>query len=144
MPAGYSQRSLVEKLGIKPHTRIAIVNAPRGYRNTLGKLPPGVTVATRRPRLTVVHSLLHRRSRTARGEAPRPPAGAIARRCPLGFVAEAVVRRGDRHHRRRGPRGGITDRTGGRESRRHRRRLVGAEAGAAARKPVIGFASQST
>ena len=45
MPAGYSQRSLVEKLGIKPGTRIAIVNAPREYSKTLGKLPAGVTVA---------------------------------------------------------------------------------------------------
>jgi hypothetical protein len=44
--AGYSQRSLIEKLGIKAGTRIAIVNAPRGYRKTLGKLPPGVTVAS--------------------------------------------------------------------------------------------------
>jgi hypothetical protein len=44
MPAGYSQRSLVEKLGIKAGTRIAIINAPRGYRATLGKLPDGVTV----------------------------------------------------------------------------------------------------
>ena len=43
--AGYSPRSLVAKLGIKPHTRIAIVNAPRGYRATLGKLPAGVRVA---------------------------------------------------------------------------------------------------
>ena len=43
--AGYSHRSLVEKLGIKPRTRIAIVNPPRGFRATLGKLPPGVTVA---------------------------------------------------------------------------------------------------
>src|SRR2546430_6212336 len=44
--AGYSQRSLVDKLGIKPGTRIAIVNPPRGYRATLGTLPPGVTVAS--------------------------------------------------------------------------------------------------
>ena len=44
--AGYSQRSLVDKLGIKPGSRIAILNAPRGYRATLGKLPPGVTVAS--------------------------------------------------------------------------------------------------
>ena len=43
--AVYSARSLVEKLGIKPGTRIAIVNAPRGYSKTLGKLPAGVTVA---------------------------------------------------------------------------------------------------
>jgi len=44
--AGYSGRSLVEKLGIKPRTRIAIVNPPRGYRVTLGTLPDGVTVST--------------------------------------------------------------------------------------------------
>lgn len=43
--AGYSGRPLVAKLGIKAGTRIAIVNAPRGYRRTLGTLPPGVTVA---------------------------------------------------------------------------------------------------
>jgi hypothetical protein len=44
--AGYSGRSLVEKLGIKPRTRIAIINPPRGFRATLGKLPEGVTVAS--------------------------------------------------------------------------------------------------
>jgi hypothetical protein len=44
MPAGYSQRSLVDKLGIKPGMRIAILNAPRGYRTTLGKPPRGVTI----------------------------------------------------------------------------------------------------
>jgi hypothetical protein len=46
MAAGYSHRSLVDKLGIKPGTRIAILNAPRGYRATLGSLPPGVVVAS--------------------------------------------------------------------------------------------------
>jgi hypothetical protein len=46
MAAGYSQRSLVEKLGIKPGARIAIISAPRGYRSTLGRLPDGVTVAS--------------------------------------------------------------------------------------------------
>ena len=44
--AGYSGRPLVDKLGIKPGTRIAILNAPRGYRATLGSLPPGVVVAS--------------------------------------------------------------------------------------------------
>jgi hypothetical protein len=43
--AGYSHRSLVEKLGIKPQSRIALLGAPRGYRRTLGALPPGVRVA---------------------------------------------------------------------------------------------------
>ena len=42
--AGYSHRSLVEKLGIKPGRRIAIINPPRGFRATLGKLPPAVTI----------------------------------------------------------------------------------------------------
>ena len=46
MTAGYSARSLVDKLGIKPGMRIAIVAAPPGYRSTLGRLPPGVLVAT--------------------------------------------------------------------------------------------------
>lgn len=46
MPAGYSQRSLVEKLGIKSGMRIAILHPPRGYRATLGKLPRGVTVSS--------------------------------------------------------------------------------------------------
>ena len=44
--AGYSGKPLVAKLGIKPDTRIAILNAPRGYDRVLGKLPPRVT---RRP-----------------------------------------------------------------------------------------------
>jgi len=43
--AGYSQRSLVEKLGINTGSKIVILNAPRGYRRTLGKLPKGVRVA---------------------------------------------------------------------------------------------------
>lgn len=42
--AGYSNRPLAAKLGIKPNTRIAVINPPRGFRATLGKLPPGVTV----------------------------------------------------------------------------------------------------
>ena len=54
--AGYSGRSLVEKLGIKPSTRIAILDAPRGYRATLGKLPPGVRVVTSaRATLSFIH-----------------------------------------------------------------------------------------
>ena len=46
MTDGYSKRTLVDKLGIKPHTRIALVSAPRGYRTALGRLPTHVTVTT--------------------------------------------------------------------------------------------------
>ena len=41
--AGYSGKPLVAKLGIKPDTRIAILDAPRGYDGVLGKLPQRVT-----------------------------------------------------------------------------------------------------
>lgn len=40
--AGYSKKSLVEKLGIKPGAKIAILNAPADYEITLGPLPDGV------------------------------------------------------------------------------------------------------
>ncbi len=42
--AGYSPRSLVDKLGIKPGTAVAILAAPTGFKATLGKLPAGVKV----------------------------------------------------------------------------------------------------
>jgi hypothetical protein len=43
--AGYSKRTLPEKLGIKEGARIALVGAPEGYPGTLGALPKEVTVA---------------------------------------------------------------------------------------------------
>ncbi len=47
MPAGYSKKSLIEKLGIKDGFAIAIVGAPENYAATLGKLPPGVKQANK-------------------------------------------------------------------------------------------------
>ena len=41
--AGYSKRSLVDKLGIKPGATIAILESPQGYARALGKLPSSVT-----------------------------------------------------------------------------------------------------
>ena len=43
--AGYSKRSLVDKLGIKPGFAIHFVNPPENYDDILGELPPDVTVA---------------------------------------------------------------------------------------------------
>lgn len=45
--AGYSQRSLSEKLGIKPGTRVVALGAPRTYSSLLGRLPPGATLHSR-------------------------------------------------------------------------------------------------
>src|SRR5262249_48478403 len=61
--AGYSGRSLVDKLGIKAGTRIAILGAPRGFRTTLGQLPSGVTVITSsRGTLPFIHFFTTKRS----------------------------------------------------------------------------------
>ena len=42
MPAGYSKKSLPEKLGIKEGAKIAILHPPLNYDSTLGSLPKGV------------------------------------------------------------------------------------------------------
>ncbi len=47
--AGYSRRSLVDKLGIRDGATIAILNPPHGYTGTLGPLPARVA---RKPRAT--------------------------------------------------------------------------------------------
>ena len=57
MTAGYSKRSLVEKLGIKPHSKIAILNAPVDFIDTLGPLPGGVVVRSKRStQLDFIHA----------------------------------------------------------------------------------------
>jgi hypothetical protein len=45
--AGYSNRTLVQKLGIKPATRVVALSAPPSYPSLLGALPAGATVHSR-------------------------------------------------------------------------------------------------
>jgi hypothetical protein len=45
--AGYSRRTLVEKLGIKPGQRVVLLGAPADFARTLGALPAGTTRACR-------------------------------------------------------------------------------------------------
>jgi hypothetical protein len=45
--AGYSGTPLLQKLGIKPGTRLGLFDAPAGFATTLGALPHGVTQTTR-------------------------------------------------------------------------------------------------
>ena len=67
MPAGYSTRSLPDKLGIKAGARIALVAAPKGYDATLGKLPQGVTPAKAlRGPLDLIHVFVKSRAELAR------------------------------------------------------------------------------
>lgn len=67
MTAGYSGRSLVEKLGIKPGMRIAIIGAPGGFRSTLGALPDGVSVTgSARGKLPFIHFFTKQHSQLQR------------------------------------------------------------------------------
>jgi hypothetical protein len=61
--AGYSRRSLVDKLGIRPGTSVLILEAPKGYAKTLGPLPKDVTAfRAPRPGLDVIHLFITRRA----------------------------------------------------------------------------------
>jgi len=67
MPAGYSKRSLVEKLGIKDGFAIAILGAPENYAVTLGELPSGVRQANKlRGPLDFIQFFSSKRSRLER------------------------------------------------------------------------------
>src|SRR5690606_36478099 len=45
MTAGYSETPLIRKLGLKPGFRVFFWDAPANYAETLGALPPAVTIA---------------------------------------------------------------------------------------------------
>lgn len=47
MSAGYSGTPLPRKLGIKPGDRVGLLQAPAGFRDLLGELPPDVQVRAR-------------------------------------------------------------------------------------------------
>jgi len=50
--AGYSGKALVDKLGVKPGTRVVLVRAPEGFESALEPLPAGATVRRRLSRGT--------------------------------------------------------------------------------------------
>jgi hypothetical protein len=45
--AGYSENSLVRKLGIRPNDRVIALHAPKNYAALLGDLPNGAAIAKR-------------------------------------------------------------------------------------------------
>jgi hypothetical protein len=71
MPAGYSKRSLAEKLGIMPDARITALDAPPSYASLLGALPSGTTIHSRLPSSAgFIHQFVRRR-RDLAAEFPR-------------------------------------------------------------------------
>jgi hypothetical protein len=54
--AGYSGRSVVQKLGIKPGFRIFVDSAPASYDEIVGELPADATIASRlKAKFDMVH-----------------------------------------------------------------------------------------
>jgi hypothetical protein len=63
MSAGYSKRSLPEKLGIKAGMRVATSGAPRGYARRLEPLPKGASVVEGvRAKCDLVHAFVTSRA----------------------------------------------------------------------------------
>lgn len=71
MPAGYSKRSLADKLGLKPAQRACFVRMPASVKRELGALPEDLElVATPRGELDFVHAFFDASGQLAR-ELPR-------------------------------------------------------------------------
>lgn len=61
--AGYSTRTLQDKLGIKPGKTVLLLNAPEGYDDVLGPLPDGVRLRrTLRGKLNFIHAFFEARA----------------------------------------------------------------------------------
>lgn len=61
--AGYSTRSLQDKLGIKPGKTVLLLNAPEGYGDVLGLLPDGVDLRRAlRGELDFIHAFFETRA----------------------------------------------------------------------------------
>jgi hypothetical protein len=66
VPAGYSKRTLAQKLGIKPGTRVVALEAPPTYPSLLGTLPGGATLHSRLPSSSgFIHRFARRREELA-------------------------------------------------------------------------------
>jgi hypothetical protein len=65
-----SERSLAQRLVIRPGNRVAAINPPPHYRRTLGELPAGVTLGAKHTDADVVHLFVRDRAELAR-EWPR-------------------------------------------------------------------------
>jgi hypothetical protein len=61
--AGYSGRTLVDKLGIKPGALVVALGAPPTYGSLLGRLPPDVEIRSRLPAsASFIHQFARRRA----------------------------------------------------------------------------------
>ena len=59
--AGYSAKSLADKLGVKPGTRLWALNPPPDYEDLIGPLPPGAMSAPDAASADILHAFVARR-----------------------------------------------------------------------------------
>ncbi len=78
--------SLAKKLLMKPNMRIGVMNAPEGFPESLGELPPGVSLVTSPEPGSLDLILLFVRS-LAELEAQAPGAMALAKYDALAWIA---------------------------------------------------------
>lgn len=64
--AGYSGKSLPQKLGIKPGFALAAINPPAGYGELLGPLPEGVRFRAIREKPQLIHYFCTEQKRLAK------------------------------------------------------------------------------
>jgi hypothetical protein len=57
-PAGYSGKSLADKLGVKPGVRLWALNAPAYYGELIGPLPVGVSIAPGPEDADILHAFV--------------------------------------------------------------------------------------
>ena len=60
--AGYSGRSLADKLGIKPGDRVRTIGAPKDYKRLVSPLPAKATIAATGGRGDLFHLFVRRRT----------------------------------------------------------------------------------
>ncbi len=64
----YAGRTLMKKLGFKPNTKTALLNAPEGFEDQLGELPDGAELTTKMTAQTKMVLWFVRSSRELEGE----------------------------------------------------------------------------
>jgi hypothetical protein len=65
--AGYSQRALAAKLGVKPGSQMVVLGAPPEYASLLGDLPTGATLHGKLPKVSAfIHRFVRHQAELAR------------------------------------------------------------------------------
>ena len=93
--AGYSGTPLTKKLGIKEGSRIVFANAPKGFEQELGELPPRVHFVTRAGKPIDMILLFAKSHSGLKKDFVKMAKEAFAQRHVMGSLAEEELGRCD-------------------------------------------------